>query len=61
MKPRTKNPLPPKRNEDVDALVADLGPDVVRQLYRAYKLTAAAIYKRAAEQAEAQLQEPQDS
>jgi hypothetical protein len=42
-------------------MVEELGPDVVRQLHRAYKLTAAALYRRAVEQAEALLQEPQDS
>lgn len=42
-------------------MVEELGSDVVRQLRRAFTMTAAALYKRAVEQAEAQLQEPQDS
>ena len=42
-------------------MVEELGPDVVRHLYRAFTLTAAGLYRRAVEQAEAQLQEPQDA
>jgi hypothetical protein len=61
MKPRTKIPTSEVMNEDLDRLVAELGPDVVRHLHRAFKLTAAALYRRAAEHAEAQLQERQVS
>jgi hypothetical protein len=46
---RTKTPSSEPQKENLDRLVEELGPDVVRQLYRAYKLTAAAIYKRATE------------
>jgi len=35
------NPTSASRNEDVDRIVAELGPDVVRKLHRDYKLTAA--------------------
>jgi hypothetical protein len=45
----------------VNRILADeLGPDVVRHLHRAFKLTAAALYRRAVEQAEAQLQQASD-
>ena len=49
------------QNKNLEQLIEELGPDVVRHLHRAYKLTAAAIYRRAVEQAEAQLQQRQDS
>jgi hypothetical protein len=58
---RTKTPSSKAQKENLDRLVEELGPDVVRHLHRAFKLTTAAIYKRAVEQAETQLQEPQDS
>jgi hypothetical protein len=54
---RTSNPTSASRNEDVDRIVAELGPDVLRKLHRAYKLTAAAVYRRAVEEADAQLHE----
>ena len=54
---RTNTPASKTQNENLEQLVEELGPDVVRQLHRAYKLTAAAIYKRAVEQAEAKLQQ----
>jgi hypothetical protein len=40
MKP-TNNPSPASSNEDLDRIVAELGPDVVRKLHPAFKLTAA--------------------
>ena len=49
------------QNKNLEQLIEELGPDVVRHLHRAYKLTATAIYRRAVEQAEAQLQQRQDS
>lgn len=56
---QTKTPTSKTRDEDFDRVVEDLGEDVVRQLHQAYKLTAAALYKRAVEKAEAQLAERQ--
>ena len=58
---RTNTHSSKTQNEDLERLVEELGPDVVRHLHRAYKLTAAAIYKRAVKLAEAQLQQRQDS
>ena len=58
---RTKTSSSNPSKAHLDRLVEELGPDVVRQLYRAFTLTAAALYRRAVEQAEAQLQGPQDS
>jgi hypothetical protein len=49
------------QNENLDRLVEELGPDVVRHLHRAFTLTAAALYRRAVEQAEAQLQERREA
>lgn len=57
---RTKTPSSNTQKENLDRLVEELGPDVVRHLHRAFKLTAAALYRRAVEQEEAQLQERQD-
>lgn len=54
---RTKTPSSNTQKEDLDRLVEELGPDVVRHLHRAFTLTAAAIYKRAVEAAEAQSQQ----
>lgn len=58
---RTKTPSSETQNENLERLVEELGPDGVRALHRAYKLTAAALYKRAVEAAEAQSQQPQDA
>ncbi len=58
---RTNSYSSTTQNENLERLVEELGPDVVRHLHRAYKLTAAAIYRRAVEQAEAQLKERHDS
>jgi hypothetical protein len=55
---RTKTSTSAAKN-DLDRIVADLGADVLRKLHRAYKLTAAAVYRRAVEAAEARLQERQ--
>ena len=57
---RTKTPTSETQKENLDQLVEELGPDVVKALHRAYKLTAAAIYRRAVEAAEAQLQQTQN-
>jgi hypothetical protein len=54
---RTKMATSQARKEHLDRLCEELGADVVRKLSRAFRLTAAAVYKRAVEQAEAQLQE----
>ena len=53
--PTSKTP-----NKNLDRLVEELGPDVVRHLHRTFKLTADAFYRRAVEQVEAQLQKPQE-
>jgi hypothetical protein len=58
---RTNTPSSKAEKEHLERLVEDLGPDVVRQLHRAFTLTAAAIYRRAVERAEAQLQERKTS
>jgi hypothetical protein len=54
---RTNSPSPASKNDSLDRIVAELGPDVLRKLHRAYKLTAAAVYRRAVEEADAQLHE----
>jgi hypothetical protein len=54
---QTKTPSSETQKENLDKLVEELGPDVVKALHRAYTLTAAAIYKRAVEAAEAQSQQ----
>ncbi len=56
---RTKSPSSEAQQENLDKLVEELGPDVVKALHRAYTLTAAAIYKRAVEAAEARPPQPQ--
>jgi hypothetical protein len=58
---RTNTPTSKTPNKNLDRLVEELGPDVVRHLHRAFTLTAAALYRRAVERAEAQLQQRQDS
>jgi hypothetical protein len=58
---RTKNPTSETQKGNLDRLIEELGPDVVRTLHRAYTLTAAALYKRAVEQSEARLRDRQDS
>ncbi|HLK67323.1 MAG TPA: hypothetical protein VKU19_28000 [Bryobacteraceae bacterium] len=54
---RTKTPTSESKKPELDKLAEELGPDVARHLHRAFKLTAAAFYRRAAEKAEAQLRE----
>jgi hypothetical protein len=54
---RRKLPRTKAEQKDFDVVCAELGEDVVRQLYEAYTLTAGALYRRAAEQAKARLQE----
>jgi hypothetical protein len=45
--------------DGLNALVEELGPDLVRKLHRAYKLTAVAMAKRAMQRAEAEVRERQ--
>lgn len=57
---QTKTPSSETQQENLDKLVEELGPDVVKALHRAYTLTAAALYRRAVEQAQAQLRQRQN-
>jgi hypothetical protein len=40
----------------LERLVEELGPDTIKKLHRAFELTAAALYRRAKERAEAEMQ-----
>jgi hypothetical protein len=48
-----------KENTTFERVCDELGEDVVRQLLEAYRLTAAALFNRAKEHAEAKLHEEQ--
>jgi hypothetical protein len=40
----------------LDRLCEELGADTIKQLHKAYELTAAALYRRAKQRAEAEMQ-----
>jgi hypothetical protein len=40
----------------LERLVEELGPDTIKKLHRAFELTCAALYRRAKERAEAEIQ-----
>ena len=44
------------QKKHLDRIYADLGPDLMKKLHKAFTLTAAALYKRAKQRAEAELQ-----
>lgn len=53
---RTQTKLPDEKQKHLDRIYEELGPDLVKKLYKAFTLTAAALYKRAKQRAEAELQ-----
>jgi hypothetical protein len=54
---RTKTKTAAEREQLRRQMCDELGDDAVRQLWNAYRLTAAAIFRRAKQKAEAELRE----
>lgn len=54
---RTKTKTDAEREQLRRQMCDELGADAVKQLWNAYRLTAAAIFRRAQQQAQAKLQE----
>jgi hypothetical protein len=52
---KTKKPKNSQRDENFQRLCDELGVDVIGELHRAFTLTAAALFRRAKERAEAEL------
>lgn len=44
------------KQKHLDRIYEELGPDLVKKLHKAFTLTAAALYKRAKQRAEAEIQ-----
>ena len=44
------------KQKHLDRIYEELGPDLVKKLHKAFTLTAAALYKRAKQRAEAEMQ-----
>ena len=57
---RTKSKTDAEREQLRREMCQELGDDAVRQLWTAYRLTAAAIFRRAKQKAEAQLREVEE-
>ena len=55
MKKMKKLKTPSQRDETFQRLCDELGEDVIGELHRAFTLTAAALFRRANERAEAEL------
>ena len=57
---RTKTKTDAEREQLRRQMCEELGDDAVKQLWNAYRLTAAAIYRRAKQRAEAELREAEE-
>jgi hypothetical protein len=44
------------KQKHLDQIYEELGPDMIKKLHKAFTLTAGALYKRAKQRAEAELQ-----
>jgi hypothetical protein len=53
---KKKTELTDAKNKHLDQIYEELGPDMIKKLHKAFTLTAAALYKRAKQRAEAEMQ-----
>ena len=60
MKKRRNASATEEKNAHLDRLCEDLGADTIKKLHKAFTLTAAAIYRRASQQAKAKLQQAEE-
>jgi hypothetical protein len=51
-----KSKLTDTKNTRLDRICEELGEDTIKKLHRAFELTAAALYRRAQQRAEAEMQ-----
>jgi hypothetical protein len=52
---KTNSPSQDPKKEHLDRICEELGADTITKLHRAYELTAAALYRRAKQRAEAEM------
>ena len=53
---RTKSLTRDAKKEHLDRICEELGADTIKKLHKAFELTAAALYRRAKQRAEAEMQ-----
>lgn len=53
---RKHTDLTDKKKTHLDRICEELGADTIKKLHRAFELTAAALYRRAQQRAEAEMQ-----
>jgi hypothetical protein len=53
---KNQTELTDAKKKHLDNIYEELGPDLVKKLHKAFTLTAAALYKRAQQRAEAEMQ-----
>lgn len=53
---RKQTELTDATKKHLDRIFEELGPDLVKKLHKAFTLTAAALYKRAKQRADAEMQ-----
>ena len=54
---KTQTELTNAKQKHLDRICEELGPDMIKKLHKALTLAGAALYKRAKQRAEAELQE----